>query len=60
MKKLYDVYFTLADPASIVIEAESEDEAEDILMNMTNKEIIERLVDALEMGLEVTKIEEID
>lgn len=60
MKKLYDVYFTLAESASIVLEAESKEEAEDILMGMSNKEIMERLMDALDMGLKVTHIEEVE
>lgn len=60
MKKLYDVYFTLIEPASMVIEAESKEEAEDILMDMSNKEIMERLMDALDMGLKVTHIEEVE
>lgn len=57
MKKLYEVYFTLAEPASIVIAAKDEDEAEEIFCQMSNKEIMERIVNALEMGVEIEEIE---
>lgn len=60
MKKLYEVYFTLAEPASIVIAANDEEEAEEIFEQMTNKEILERIVNALEMGVEIEEIENLD
>ena len=60
MKKLYEVYFTLAEPASVVIEARDENEAEEILYDMNNKELLERIANALEMGVEITEIEDID
>lgn len=60
MKKLYEVYFTLTEPASIVIAAKDEDEAEEIFEQMSNDEIIERIISALEMGVEVEEIECLD
>ena len=57
MKKLYEVYFTFAEPASIVIAAKDEDEAEEIFCQMSNKEIMKRIVNALEMGVEIEEIE---
>ena len=60
MKKLYEVYFTLEEPASVVIEARDEDEAEEILYGMTRKELLERIASALEMGVEITEIEDLD
>ena len=61
MAKLFDVYFTLESPASVVIEARDEDEAEEIFMNsMTRKELLERIAYALEMGVEITEIEDLD
>jgi hypothetical protein len=60
MKKLYEVFFTLEEPASVVIEARNEDEAEEIFEQMTNKELLERIVSALEMGVEITEIEDLD
>lgn len=60
MKKLYEVYFTLAEPASIVIAAKSEEEAEEIFEQMSNKEIMERIVSAIEMGVEVEEIEDLE
>ena len=60
MAKLYEVYFTLEQPASVVIEARSEDEAEEIFEQMTNKELLERIVSALEMGVEITEIEDLE
>ena len=61
MAKLFDVYFTLDTPASVVIEARDEDEAEEIFMDtMTRKELLERIAYALEMGVEITEIVEIE
>lgn len=61
MKKLYEVYFTLAEPASILIAANDEDEAEEIFFDQISKdEIIERIINALEMGVEVEEIEDLD
>lgn len=60
MKKLFEIYFTLAESASVVIEARDEDEAEEILYDMTRKELLERIASALEMGVEITEIEELD
>ena len=60
MAKLYDVYFTLAEPASVVIEARDENEAEEIFEQMTNKELMERIMSALAMGVEITEIEDLE
>lgn len=60
MAKLFKVYFTLAESASVVIEARDEKEAEEILYDMTRKELLERIASALEMGVEITEIEELD
>lgn len=60
MKKLYEVYFTLEEPASVVIEARDENEAEEILYDMTRKELLERIANALEMGVEITEIEDLE
>lgn len=61
---LYDVYFRLKHPAVMVVEADSEDEAkdiaEDLLADMDQHDIVERLIAAMEFdGLEVEKVEEI-
>lgn len=60
MKKLYEVYFTLAEPASIVIAAGNEEEAEEIFDEMPTKELMEKIINALEMGLEVIEVEDLD
>lgn len=60
MTKLYEVYFTLEEPASVVVEARDENEAEEILYDMTRKELLERIASALEMGVEITEIEDLD
>ncbi len=60
MAKLFEVYFTLEEPASVVIEARDENEAEEILYDMTRKELLERISSALEMGVSIEKIEELD
>ena len=59
MKKLFEVYFTLAEPASIVIAANDEGEAEEIFDQMSNEEILERIVNALEMGIDIVAIEDL-
>ena len=59
MKKLFEVYFTLAEPASVVISAKDEDEAEEIFDQMTNKEILERIVSAMEIGIDIVAIEDL-
>ena len=60
MAKLFEIYFTLEEPASVVVEARDEGEAEEILYDMTRKELLERIASALEMGVEIVEIEEID
>ena len=49
--KNYDVWFTLEHPASILVEANSIDEAfdvaEDILADMSTEELLHRITDAL-------------
>ena len=61
---LYDVYFRINHPACMIIEANSEDEAkeiaEDLLMDMDDKELMERLCASMNFyGLEVVNVEEI-
>lgn len=61
---LYDVYFRIKYPACMVVAASSEDEAkeiaEDLLMDMDDKELMERLYAAMNFdGFEVVNIEEI-
>lgn len=61
---LYDVYFRINHPACMVVEADSEDEAQDIaeelLMDMDDTEIIRRLCDAMDFyGLEIVNVEEV-
>ena len=60
MAKLFEVYFTLEEPASVVIEARDENEAEEILYDMTRKELLERIASALEMGVSIEEIEELE
>jgi DNA-binding transcriptional regulator YhcF (GntR family) len=60
MNKLYEVYFTLEEPASVVIAARDENEAEEIFEQMTRKELLERIANALEMGVEITEIEDLN
>jgi hypothetical protein len=61
MKKLYEIYFTLDADASIVISANSEEEAEEKFNQMTNDELLERIENALDYaGVEITEIEELD
>ena len=59
MKKLFEFYFTIAEPASVVIAAKNEDEAEEIFDQMSNEEILERIVSAMEMGIDVVAIEDL-
>lgn len=64
MKK-YDVWFTLEHPANIVIEANSTleaiDIAEDLLAEMDQDELLERIVAAIDyMGLKVEFAEKIE
>lgn len=61
---LYDVYFRISHPACIVVEAKSENDAKDIaehiLENMEDKELMERLCNAMDFdGLEIVNVEEI-
>lgn len=60
MKKLFEVYFTLSEPASVVIAANDEDEAEEIFEQMSKEEIVERILNALEMGVEIEEIEDLN
>lgn len=59
MKKLFEVYFTLSEPASIVIAAKDEDEAAEIFEQMSNEEILERIVSAMEMGIDIVAVEDL-
>ena len=59
MKKLYEIYFTPAEPASIVIAARDEEEAEEIFNQMSHEEILERLASALEMGIDIVAVEDL-
>lgn len=61
---LYDVYFRIKHPSCMVIEANSEDEAreiaEDLLEDMGDKELMNRLVSAMDFdGFEIVSVEEI-
>ena len=63
--KNYDVWFTLKYPANFVVEAESEEKAmeiaEDILAEMYQDELLERIVAAIDyMGLKVDYVEKIE
>ena len=61
MLKLYDVYFTLAESASMVIEADSSAEAEDIVQDMPTSDLLERMRDAIDYkGLHITSVLEIE
>lgn len=60
MSKLYEVYFELAQPASIVVEAEDEEGAEDALAEMSEKELMQRFYDAFAMGYKITEVEEVE
>ena len=59
------MYFTLQSPACVLIEASSKKEAreiaEDILMDMSREELVERLLSAVDFdGLKVQYIEKVD
>ena len=61
MKKIYDVYFTLAQPAVIAIEANSEDEAMEKLQNIDSNELLERVQNAIDfMGVEPLFVDDLD
>ena len=60
MAKLYEVYFTLEQPASVVIAARDENEAEEIFEQMAQDELMERIADVLCMGVKITEIEDLD
>ena len=61
MKKIYDVYFTLVQPAVISIEANSENEAMEKLQNVNRSELIERVQNTIDfMGVEPLFVDEID
>lgn len=66
-KKLkgYDVYFTLQSPACVLVGAyskkEARERAEEILMNMSQEELVDRLLAAVDFdGLKIKYIEEVD
>lgn len=61
--KNYDVWFNLEHPANIVVEANSEKEAkeiaEELLCEMDQDEILERIANAIDyQGLKVVFVEE--
>ena len=61
MKKIYDVYFTLSESAVITVEADNENEAEEIFNNMTRGELLGYINDSVCYGgFEITKIEDVD
>lgn len=60
MKKLYDVYFTLDCAANVVVEAENKAEAAEVVINMSNEELLERFADALDMGLQIVGFVEME
>ena len=62
--KNYDVWFNLAHPANIVIEAKSAEEAkeiaEELLAEMDQDELLERIVNAIDyQGVEIVDVEDI-
>lgn len=62
---LYDVYFTLDNPACIVVEANSEKEAkyigEELLNDIDDKELLRRIKDAIDFGgLKVKYVEKVN
>lgn len=62
--KLYEVWFSPTHPASLVVEASSEYEAQDIaeeeLMMMSGEELLRRVTDALDYGgIKVEAVNEI-
>ena len=61
MKKIYDVYFTVAEEACIAIEAENEDDAEERFNAMTKSELLEYIINAIEYGgFHVVSVDEVD
>lgn len=61
MKKIYDVYFTLTESAIVAIEANSEEEAQEIFDNMTRDELLEYAYNSIAYsGFSTTDIEEAD
>lgn len=61
MGKLYDVYFTLAESASIVVEADSSIEAEDIVQEMPTSDLLERFRAAIDYkGVHITSVWELE
>ena len=61
MKNIYDVYFTLAQPAVISIEANSKNEAMEKLQNVDRNELLRRIQNAIDfMGVEPLFVDEID
>lgn len=62
--KNYDVWFNLAHPANIVIEAKSAKEAkeiaEELLAEMDQDELLERIVNAIDyQGVKIVDVEDI-
>lgn len=60
----YDVWFSIAHPANLVVEADSPDDAMDIaksiLENMEDKELMRKLNEAMDFdGLKIDSVEEI-
>lgn len=61
MKKIYDVYFTLADEAVISIEAENEDDAEEQFNQINKRALFERIKNAIDYGgFHINSIDEVD
>lgn len=61
MKKIYDVYFTLGQPAVIAIEANSVDEAMEKLQSIDRNELLERIQNAIDfMGVEPLFVDDLD
>lgn len=63
--KGYDVYFTLKSPACVLVGAyskkEAREEAEKVLMNMSQSELVDRLLAAVDFdGLKIKYIDEVD
>lgn len=61
--KNYDVWFNLAHPACLIVEAESEKEAkciaEDLLADMDDAELLRRIKNTIDyMGVKVTDVTE--
>lgn len=62
--KNYDVWFNLGYPANIVVEANSEEEArdtaEDLLVDMDQDELLERINSAIDFGgIKIVSVEEV-